>query len=152
LEFAWEPKAVSGRTTIKPAAAPFAMSLRLSFVSFMAILYLISWAGGRMSFRTPERGRVMLRVVARVPARKDKAEEVAAILKGLIEPTRQEDGCVRYELWRNTAEPADFTFVEEWQSAEALERHLRTSHVTAALASLEGLLDGAPDIRTYGLA
>lgn len=94
----------------------------------------------------------MLRVIARVPARKDRADEVAAILKGLLEPTRREDGCIRYEVWRNTADPADFTFVEEWQSREALDRHLQTSHVTAALGRLDGMLDGPPDIRTYDLA
>ena len=54
-----------------------------------------------------------LRVVARVVARPGKVEELQALLRGLIEPTRREPGCVTYELLQNTADPTDFTFVEE---------------------------------------
>ena len=57
-----------------------------------------------------------VRVVARVVARPGKEDELRALLRGLIEPTRREPGCVTYELLQNTADPTDFTFVEEWSS------------------------------------
>ena len=49
-------------------------------------------------------------------ARPGKEDELRALLRGLIEPTRREPGCVTYELLQNTADPTDFTFVEEWSS------------------------------------
>ncbi len=50
-----------------------------------------------------------MRVVARLPAKKDKVDEVKTILRGLIGPTRKEKGCITYELLQNKVDPADFT-------------------------------------------
>ncbi|MDQ2856133.1 MAG: antibiotic biosynthesis monooxygenase, partial [Acidobacteriota bacterium] len=55
-----------------------------------------------------------LRVVARIMALPDKVDEVRSLLEALVEPTRNEAGCISYELLQNKSDPADFTFVEEW--------------------------------------
>lgn len=91
----------------------------------------------------------MIRVVAHVTAKPDKIEETRNALLQLIEPTRGESGCVRYELLQNEADPADFTFVEEWASREALDEHFRTEHFNAANSAAGDLLSAPPDIRTY---
>jgi quinol monooxygenase YgiN len=44
-------------------------------------------------------------------------------LASLLEPTRSEVGCIIYELMQNEADPADFTFYEEWTDAAALFVH-----------------------------
>ncbi len=92
-----------------------------------------------------------LRVVARITARKDTVAEVRAILIGLVAPTRAEAGCVVYELLQNRADPTDFTFVEEWASDAAFERHHTTEHIRAAFPKLEALVANPPDIRTYSV-
>lgn len=92
-----------------------------------------------------------LRVVARVKAKFDKVMEVRELLGGLIAPTRKEAGCILYELLQNRSDPADFTFVEEWQSDSAFEGHLSSDHVKEALPKLEGLTAEPPDIRTYSV-
>ena len=92
-----------------------------------------------------------LRVVARIPAQPDKVDELREVLTGLIAPTRQEAGCILYELLQNNADPTDFTFVEEWESDAALDAHLETDHIRAALARFGDLLSGDPDIRRYSL-
>lgn len=91
----------------------------------------------------------MVRVVARLVAKEGQEEALGAELVGLLEPTRAEPGCVRYELWRNAADPREFTFVEEWASGEALEGHFETPHVRGALARFPDLLDGELDLRQY---
>jgi quinol monooxygenase YgiN len=90
-----------------------------------------------------------IRVVARVIALPDKVERVKAVLLELIEPTRQEKGCIQYELWHNQADPTDFTFVEEWTNKDALDAHLTSAHLQAAEQKIEGLVASAPDIRIY---
>lgn len=90
-----------------------------------------------------------VRVVARVVARPGQVEELRALLRGLIEPTRKEPGCVTYELLQNTTDPTDFTFVEEWRSEEELDAHLHSPHVTQARSRLSALAAVAPDIRRY---
>lgn len=90
-----------------------------------------------------------IHVVARLTARPETVAELQALLLGLIEPTRQESGCLRYTLLRNTADPTDFTFVEEWSEETALEAHFTTPHLQAALARAPALLAAPPDIRRY---
>jgi quinol monooxygenase YgiN len=73
-----------------------------------------------------------LKVVAIAETSADKAEELKKVCMGLIEPTRKETGCIRYELYQDTAVPGRFTFIEEWQSKEHLDVHLKTPHLVAA--------------------
>lgn len=82
----------------------------------------------------------------------NKVEELKALLLGLIEETLLEAGVIKYELLQNQSDPTDFTFVEEWESAAALDTHLASPHVQAAIAKLEGLI-AAPleDIRRYSI-
>ena len=90
-----------------------------------------------------------LKVIARIKARPEKIEETRALLTGLVEPTRAEAGCLRYELLHNTADPTDFTFVEEWRDDSALESHFNTEHVKAALARFQELAAEPLDLRRY---
>ncbi|MDZ8184415.1 MAG: putative quinol monooxygenase [Nostoc sp. ChiSLP02] len=92
-----------------------------------------------------------IHVVAHVIALPDKVEELKAVLLEVIEPTRQEPGVIKYELLQNQSNPTEFTFVEEWTSNEALNTHLDSPHLQAALAKLEGLVATAPDVHRYHL-
>ena len=91
-----------------------------------------------------------LKVIARIKARPEKIEEMRALLAGLVRPTRAESGCLRYELLHNTADPADFTFVEEWRDDTALESHFNTEHIKAALTRSQELAAEPLDLRRYG--
>mgnify|MGYP000016123899 CR=1 FL=1 len=92
-----------------------------------------------------------LRVVARLAANPDKVAELKSLLLSIMEPTRKEKGCIKYELLQNQADPTDFTFVEEWESADLLELHLGSTHIQDAVQQLEGLAVAPPDIRRYEL-
>jgi len=92
-----------------------------------------------------------IRVVARITALPDKVEALKTVLLILIEPTRQEPGAIRYELLQNKSDSTVFTFVEEWESEPALDAHLNSPHIQAALVQLNGLVAAAPDISLYYL-
>ena len=92
-----------------------------------------------------------LYVVARLVARPGTITAVQAILLDLIAPTRQEPGCLRYELLHNSGDATDFTFIEEWADEAALAAHGATPHLLGALAKVEPLLAVAPDVRRYHL-
>ena len=53
------------------------------------------------------------------------------ILQGNIAPTLREDGCLRYDLFVDLADPGKFTFIEEWTSTDRLEKHRTSSHMNA---------------------
>ena len=100
-----------------------------------------------------EEGELMpaspLRVVARIKAKPEKVGEVRELLRGLVEPTRREFGCVSYELLQNREDPTDFTFVEEWESDAAFESHAASDHIKAIGPKLQPVVTDPPEIRTY---
>lgn len=91
----------------------------------------------------------VLHVIAHVHAKPDRVEETLALLRGIVGPTRKESGCLRYDLLRNPADPAAFTFVEEWRGEADLKSHFEQPHMVAAMARVPELLTGPPDVRTY---
>ena len=92
-----------------------------------------------------------LRVVAHLRAQEGKGAELGEALKGLIEPTRAEPGNISYELLASLDDERDYTFVEEYLDDDALDAHMKTPHVEAALAAMPELVDGDLDLRTYRL-
>jgi quinol monooxygenase YgiN len=82
----------------------------------------------------------LLTIFAEIRARPGKEEEVRKVLKGLVEPTRKEEGCVAYLLHVNNDEQGHFVFYEIWKSKAHLEAHLATPHMQAFLARSKELL------------
>jgi quinol monooxygenase YgiN len=70
-----------------------------------------------------------VRVIARAVAREGKADEVKALLRGLVEPTRAEAGCKYYELFESNV-PGVFVFNELWESQAHLDAHAASAHFT----------------------
>lgn len=52
-----------------------------------------------------------------------KEDELRRDLSVLVEPSRSEDGNIRYDLFEDQDEPGRFVFVEEWSSLAARTRH-----------------------------
>jgi quinol monooxygenase YgiN len=51
-----------------------------------------------------------------------------AELSALVRPTRNEEGCILYDLHRSADVPSDFLFYEIWASREAHAAHKQTQH------------------------
>lgn len=90
-----------------------------------------------------------IHIVARITAKPDRVAELRAVLEALLTPTRQEAGCRRYILLQNQQEPTDFTFVEEWVDAAAIDSHMKSAHLQQAFAQAAGLLAAPPDVQRY---
>lgn len=95
--------------------------------------------------------KATVRVVDRFLALPEKVERVKSVLLSLIEPIRQESGCIQYELLQNHEDPMDFVFVEDWESEALLNAHLESSHINEVDVKLDGLLVAQTDIRLYRL-
>lgn len=66
------------------------------------------------------------------------------VLEGFVAPTRQEQGCLRYDLFQDVSDPAQFTFMEEWASVADLELHSRSAHILEGRARMAGKEAKAP--------
>ncbi|EHR7163604.1 putative quinol monooxygenase [Vibrio parahaemolyticus] len=79
----------------------------------------------------------MIHLVAEVKAYPDSKDQVVNLLAGLLEPTRQEEGCCQYELYLDEKVDGLFMFQEIWASQEALDKHLQSPHMSKFLETLE---------------
>lgn len=83
-----------------------------------------------------------LHVVATVPAKAGSEVAVRTALSTLAAATRQEEGCLAYDLFESGSAPGTFLTVERWTGQAALEAHLATPHVAAAFVAADGHLAG----------
>ena len=72
----------------------------------------------------------MIVVIAELHARAGQEEELEQVLRKMIAPTREEAGCIRYELNKSLSDPAVFVFYERWRDQAALDEHLKTPHMS----------------------
>ncbi len=90
-----------------------------------------------------------LRVIARATIKADKVDEAKAVFCAIVDPTRNEAGCIQYDLLQSQSNPREFAIVEEWESKELLDQHLQSTHVGEMLSKLPDLVDGPPDVQLY---
>ena len=69
-------------------------------------------------------------VVAIFRAKPGHEETVETMFRGVIDTTLAEEGCISYQLNRDTADSARFVWTEEWETLELLEKHLAAPHIT----------------------
>ncbi|MEQ1946641.1 MAG: putative quinol monooxygenase [Bryobacteraceae bacterium] len=77
-----------------------------------------------------------------------EAELQAEMLK-VVDLTRQEQGCVQYDLHVDANDSTSFGYYEIWESDEALAAHAKAPHMDAFRHFREGKLDGPVVIETY---
>jgi quinol monooxygenase YgiN len=83
-----------------------------------------------------------LHVVATIPAKSGSEDVVRGLLVTLADATRQEEGCLSYELSESASAPGTFVTVERWRNQEDLDAHMQTEHVGAAIAGAGDHLAG----------
>jgi len=82
-------------------------------------------------------------VVATFQARPRKEAELKSALTSLVAPTRQEAGCLNYDLHASPEDPAKFLFHESWTSRAHLDAHLQSAHLKALLPRVDELCAAA---------
>lgn len=78
-----------------------------------------------------------------------KAESMAVIepiLREAVQAARQEEGCLRYDLYASVQGEPSFQFVEAYRDQAALIAHTQSAHYLALRESLATLLASAPVI------
>lgn len=66
-------------------------------------------------------------VLAKITPKKGCRDTIVEISKELIETTLSEDGNIEYQLLQSTDDDT-LTFVEKWESPEALQKHMASPH------------------------
>lgn len=81
-----------------------------------------------------------LTILAQITAEPGHESAVLESLKGLVEPTRAEDGCVVYDLHVDNSRSGFFVFYEIWKSRDLWQAHMQSPHLKAHGAETEGMV------------
>lgn len=87
-------------------------------------------------------------VVASFIAKESQIENLKNALMALIVPTRQEEGCISYDLQQSVNNPAKLTMIEEYRNQSALDYHKGQPYLANLIAQLDTLADNV-DIEAY---
>lgn len=78
----------------------------------------------------------MLKLVAKFIVKEDRIEEFKKYAKEIVSETRQEKGCISYQLFQDVNDKKILTFIEEWENLEAINNHNNSNHITELLPKL----------------
>jgi quinol monooxygenase YgiN len=81
-------------------------------------------------------------IVACFRAKPGKQNELEKLLTELLEPTRQEDGCLNYDLHKSQDDPQQFMLHENWTCDATYQAHRKSAHLLNARDKLLSLLEG----------
>ncbi len=90
----------------------------------------------------------LITVVAAMKAKPGKEAELRAAALALVEPTRNEKGCVQYDLHVHLTDPGSIVFYENWDTVEDLDHHGQTPHMVAFRA-IVGDLTESRDVERF---
>ena len=79
-------------------------------------------------------------VIAEIVSKKDKADELRALLVPFAELSAKEPGCLVYTLMEVIGEPGRFLTFERWTDKAALGVHMITPHIKEIVPKLEPVL------------
>lgn len=94
-------------------------------------------------------GENVIHIVCRLHCASENSNEVEKLVKELVAPSLQEEGCVYYRAFRENEKIGSFFLEDGWQSNGAIEKHLRNPTIIRIMEKLEPLLLHKPEIM-YG--
>nr|WP_298685555.1 putative quinol monooxygenase [uncultured Dongia sp.] len=82
-----------------------------------------------------------VKITAILTARPGKAEELKALLSGMVVPCRAEPGNLLWNIWQDQAEPGRFVLDELYTDNAAIAAHRQTPHFKNYLAKVTDLAE-----------
>ena len=70
----------------------------------------------------------MIKIMAQFNIKKDSVVKAIDLARELVEMTRQEKGCIQYDLLQEQEKPELLLIVETWESQEVLDIHSTSEH------------------------
>lgn len=90
----------------------------------------------------------MIVATLRMIVQPKKRNDLIQTIKGMLEPSRVERGCLSYRLYEDVENNDAFVLLEEWATQGDLERHIATDNQRRLLAIMD-LLREQPEWRFH---
>ncbi|RAP48775.1 MAG: hypothetical protein BZ135_00190 [Methanosphaera sp. rholeuAM6] len=90
----------------------------------------------------------MIIVNATIEPKEGKTEEIIEKADVLLKASREHEGNISYNLFKNVEDGFLF-FVEQWESKEALQKHMQTTEFIEFGQSTKDLISGELGIKLF---
>ncbi len=74
-------------------------------------------------------------------AKDGHTQQIMSMLEAMVLPSRQEDGCLKYNIYQIESEPKRFIVIEAWENEDALDGHKNSKHYKHYKANYEVHVD-----------
>jgi quinol monooxygenase YgiN len=91
----------------------------------------------------------VIHCVIDVFAKPQSMDKVRTALLTILEPTRKEDGCLKYKLFENIADHCQFTLIGAWENEDAFDDHLQSDHYRQVDKNIKDELIKTTDVKRY---
>jgi len=91
----------------------------------------------------------MITIVAKKIIKEGKIEEFKVLAENLIIESRNEIGCISYNLFQDINNFNTLTFIEEWISEDAIKLHNNSKHFTSIVPKFVDLQEGETMVNLY---
>jgi quinol monooxygenase YgiN len=61
-------------------------------------------------------------------AKEGHTKQLHTLLEAMVIPSRQEEGCLKYNIYQIESDPKRFIVIEAWEDEDALEGHKNSKH------------------------
>ena len=69
--------------------------------------------------------------------------------KGLLQPSREESGCISYSFYEDQFAQNQFLFFERWRDRDSIDAHFEKSYLKDFAARFPGMIEGEAEINIY---
>jgi quinol monooxygenase YgiN len=91
----------------------------------------------------------MLVVLANITTKPGQRSEAIKASLDCIKATREENGCILYELFASAEDETSLVFVEKWTDKDALRAHLQTEHLKNSSKARAPYVDGEIKVNVF---
>ncbi|RWR03678.1 drug:proton antiporter [[Pantoea] beijingensis] len=88
-------------------------------------------------------------VIAKFVAQPGKADALKKVLTNVLAPSRAEEGCIHYDLYRSIEDGNVFLFHETWKDQAALDHHNQQPHLQKVIVDTESLLKQPAEVNVF---
>jgi len=91
-------------------------------------------------------GNAMIVLLAKSVVLEGKQQEFIAAAEKLVKATREEPGCVYYDLVQDISDDRVFTFVEKYLDEAAVEAHMSSEHFQTYVPMMSAFREGPSQV------
>ena len=91
----------------------------------------------------------MIKVVAHFHLKDGTLPQFKTLAEELVSATRQEDGCIQYDLLQAKENELYLVMQETWTSQDALDAHSASAHFASIVPQLASLCTCPPEVEQY---